>query len=75
MDGTTDLGCDYCRNAIYSGHPDDLTRVAVEPAGPAFLYLCPRCRTYWDYTISIAVPLTKERARQLYHLDEREIEP
>lgn len=74
MSTLIDYGCEFCRNAIYGGHSEDLPPVAVEPAGPAFLYHCPKCGTYWDYTISMATPLTKERAHQLYKLDERKAE-
>lgn len=59
-------GCQLCRDAIYGGHADDLSRLAINPLGPAFLYRCANCGTYWDYTASLATPISEERAFQLY---------
>jgi hypothetical protein len=61
------LGCKVCQDAIYSFSPEEaLDRVAVNEQRQSYLYRCRVCGTFWDFDIRAAVPISEEKARQLY---------
>ncbi|HYN85848.1 MAG TPA: hypothetical protein VER32_11370 [Pyrinomonadaceae bacterium] len=63
--GTPPTGCAVCSQDAY-GAKKHLKEVAVHPDGPTFLRRCDACGTYWHETLRFIVPVTGERAAELY---------
>lgn len=58
-------GCAVCQQDAY-GAKKHLKEVAVFPDGPTFLRRCDVCGTYWHETLRFIVPVSPERAAELY---------
>jgi len=63
---TEAVGCSECKRRVYSGTWPPPGRIAVHPDGPTFLHRCEICQTYWHFTNRLAMPISDNRARELY---------